>query len=214
MKTALSVILMLLTLVNLCFMSNSFAQNISPEYVVRVIYFFPNDREPQPDIDLLLNPFMKEIQQLFADAMEAHGFGRKTFRLETDANGNSIVNHVKGKFNDVHYSKDTYGKVSREVAPQFDMSKNIYLFFVDIRSMDASEPCGAGGGDSDSGNAYVPAFGRSGCTEPYLQNTLDLAVHELKHAFGDLHGHPNGPAYQLSICEAEWLDGHRYFNRS
>ena len=214
MKTTLCVIFMLLTLITLCFMSNSFAQNTSPEYVVRVIYFFPNDREPQPDIDLLLNPFMKEMQQLFADAMEAHGFGRKTFRLETDANGNSIVNHVKGKFNDAHYSKDTYGSFKSEIVSQFDMSKNIYLFFVDIRSMDALEPCGVGAGDSDSGVAYVPAFGRSGCTEPDLQNTLDLAVHELKHAFGDLHEHPSSPPYQLSICEAEWLDRHRYFNRS
>ena len=43
MKTTLCFILILFTFLTLAFVPNSFAQ----EYVVRVIYFHPNDIEPQ-----------------------------------------------------------------------------------------------------------------------------------------------------------------------
>ena len=223
MKTTLCFTLTLLTFVTLAFVPNSFAQDDSLEYVVKPIYFYPNDREPQPDINLQLDTLMKETQQLFADEMEAHGFSSKTFKLETKANGNVVAQHVKGNFNDAYYSTNGYGKVGDEFASRFDMSNNIYLFFVDIRSRvnlspsgEVLEPCGVGRGHSVGGVAFVPASEFGNCTGSDLRhNTLWLVVHELKHAFGLLHEYPSsGSAYQLSICEAEWLDGHRSFNRN
>ncbi len=44
MKTKHALIFILITFVTLSFLPNSFAQVDSPEYVVRAIYFLPNDR--------------------------------------------------------------------------------------------------------------------------------------------------------------------------
>lgn len=41
---------------------------------------------------------MKDIQQFYADQMEFHGFGRKTFKLETDTDGKVVVHHMNGRF--------------------------------------------------------------------------------------------------------------------
>ena len=79
-----------------------FAQAQRP--IVRLIYFLPNDRAPQPDIDVKMDKLIKDVQRLNADIMESHGFGRKTFRIETDGRGNVVVHHVKGRFTDRHYS--------------------------------------------------------------------------------------------------------------
>ena len=87
MKTILFFTLTLLTFVTLAFVPNSFAQDDSPEYVVRVIYFLPNDRQPDPDIDTKLDKLIKGVQQFYADQMEVHGFKRKTFRFEADDAG-------------------------------------------------------------------------------------------------------------------------------
>ena len=37
--------------------------------IVRLIYFLPSDRSPQPDIDLKLDKLIKEVQQIFAISM-------------------------------------------------------------------------------------------------------------------------------------------------
>ena len=68
------------------------------EPMVRLIYFFPRDRQPHPDINMKIDGLIKDTQKLYADEMERHGFGRKTFRFETDAHGNAVVYHVKGRF--------------------------------------------------------------------------------------------------------------------
>ncbi|MDE0043507.1 MAG: hypothetical protein OXT74_15815, partial [Candidatus Poribacteria bacterium] len=72
---------------------------------------------------------MKETQQFYADVMEYHGFGRKTFRLETDATGHVVVHHVNGKYSDAHYQNPSEGSmiVWDEIKEQFDTSKNIYV---------------------------------------------------------------------------------------
>ena len=78
--------LTLFIFVTLTFTPNSFAQAAPPDFVVRVIYFIPSDRPPQPDIDAKFDTLIKEVQNFYADEMERHGYGRKTFSLETDAN--------------------------------------------------------------------------------------------------------------------------------
>ena len=90
MKTIRHFTLTLLTFVTLAFVPNSFAQ----EYVVRVIYFHPNDIEPQEDSVNTLKAMVKDVQTFYADEMERHGYGRKTFRLETDAAGDVVVHYL------------------------------------------------------------------------------------------------------------------------
>ena len=82
--------------------------NIGEPRTVRLIYFLPSDRAPQQDIDAKLDMLIKDVQQSYAEVMEYHGFGRRTFTLETDATGKAVVHHVKGKFNDEYYHTDTF----------------------------------------------------------------------------------------------------------
>lgn len=96
MKATLCFTLILFAFVMLTFVPKSFAQENSPEYVVRVIYFLPNDRKPDPNMDEKLDTQIKDAQQFYADQMEAHGFGRKTFRFESDENENLVVHRVIG----------------------------------------------------------------------------------------------------------------------
>ena len=215
MKTTLCFILTLLTFVTLAYVPNSFAQDNSPEYVVRVIYFIPKDRVPDPDMDTKLNTKIKEAQQFFADQMEAHGFDRKTFRIETDDAGNAIVHHVNGQHDDAFYQNATTGSwiVWNEIGAQFDMAKIIYLLALDISSvtLDGGDTVvGRASGNSLSGRVLVPA------------SALGATIHELGHAFGLLHDY-RFKAKRIftstlqdwmttSFCAAKWLDAHRYFN--
>ena len=213
-KTTLCITL--LTFVMLAFVPNSFAQENSPEYLVRVIYFIPNDRQPNPDIDKMLDTEIKEAQHFFADQLEAHGFDRKTFKIETDDAGYAIVHHVNGRHHDAHYQNPSFGSSSalNEIEEQFDMSKNIYYIALDSSSifLDGREITGWAYGDSVSGVAFVTAH----------ENVP--TIHELGHAFGLSHDYrSNFKANRVytsdfkgfmttTYCAAEWLYAHRYFN--
>ena len=217
MKKTLYSILTLLTFVTLLFLPDSFAQVGSPEYVVRVVYFLPNDRAPQPDINENLDKLIKDTQLFFADQMTAHGFGRKTFRLEADNTGRLVVHRVNGQFNDAYYQSDTWGKVWSEIDAAFDLSNNIWLTALDVSTeLIDNAWCGQGGGSSLGGLALMPASG--GCF------SISVAAHELGHAFGLNHDNRiNGRWVEspyiwtqvdrmiASFCSAEWLDVHRYF---
>ena len=184
--------------------------------IVRLIYFLPNDRSPQPDIDTRMDTLIKDVQQVFAGQMEHYGFGRKTFQFETDATGNAVVHHVQGKFTDAFYQNQS-GKVWEEINETFDTSTNIYLTALDVstESLDGLA-CGYGGPHGTSGGTVlIPASG-------WCFEEIDVTVHELGHAFGLQHDFRNNlePWIDLystepmttSPCAAEWLDAHRYFN--
>ena len=209
MKTALCFTLTLLTFATLVFVPNSFAQDDSLEHIVRVIYFIPNDREPQPDIDTQLDILMKEVHQFYADVMESYGFGRKTFRYETDENGKLIVHPVNGNNNDQHYHNGTFGKVLDELNPIYDTSKYIYFVAIDISSeqFDVNQPNSHICGQATGAWAATPASGI--CFNYYV------IAHELGHAFGlshDSFSYSGIDAMVDSFCSAEWLDVHPYFN--
>ena len=183
---------------------------------VRLIYFIPSDRSPQPNIDAKLDKLIKKAQQIFASQMEYHGFGRKTFKFETDPSGNAVVHHVKGKFPDKYYQKKSM-KIWDEIDKQFDTYDNIYLAALDssIELLDGFA-CGFGEHRGDfGGTVVIPASG-------YCFDESDVTVHELGHAFGLSHDYRNNlkPWIDLystepmstSFCAAQWLNVHRYFN--
>ena len=179
------------------------------EYVVRLIYFRPRDRQPPRNINVKMDQLIKDVQQFYADQMEAHGFGRKTFQFETDAHGNAVVYHIVGRFEDADYANYDNNPFS-EIGEQLRGSKRIRLVVLD-RGFRSRTACGSGSGSNRSGSASI-----------YGLDCLNFqtVAHELGHAFG-LHHDFRSNTYmmsygttrrELSQCAAEWLDVHRYFN--
>ena len=215
-KTLIAVLTLLLTAT--LFLPHTFAQAARP--IVRLIYFVPKDVQPRPDINAQLDTHIKGVQRFLADEMERHGFGRKTFQLETDVHGNAVVHHLKGQAADAYYREDPFSKVSDEILEQFGRSDNTYLVALDRKReiVQGFELCGvqpqAGTyGWNEGGAALIPA----GCLEDWFRNTT---AHELLHTFGLEHdfrdtyimGGGAEPNRRLSQCAAEWLDVHRAFN--
>ena len=195
----------------------SVAQDTKP--IVRLIYFLPRDREPQPNIDEKMDGLIKNAQQLYANQMEAHGFGRKTFQFETDASGNAVVHHFVGQFTDTHYSNlSNTWDIWEEIGKQFDASKNIYVTVIEMRS----EYLDSGGCDICSTTAGRGGnWGASGGRALVTAASIDATAHELGHAFGLMHDYRNKAERVWrysedlmlnSFCAAQWLDAHRAFN--
>ena len=191
--------------------------NFGEPRTVRLIYFLPNDRSPQQDIDTKLDTLMRNVQQFYADEMEHHGFKGKTFTFETDVTGKTVVHRVDGQFIDSYYRQNTFRKVWEEIREQFHTPQNIHFIAIDIGNERVGrgyvETCGAGDYyGASGGHVLIPASGD--CFN------LKAAAHELGHAFGLQHdfrsdtyimsfgSNPN----ELSECAAEWLEAHRYFN--
>ena len=225
MKTILCFTLTLLTFTMRVFVPNSFAQETSPEYVVRQIYFHPSDRQLHQDIDTTLDALVNEVQQFYANEMERHGFGRKTFRLETDVLGKRVRHYVEGKFPTIDYRTDRINKAHREINEHFDLSERfLYLIFIDgdDNILASSQVGGNASGGTFSGFANITLLDFHKAPETLYRRAFNTIAHELGHAFGLLHDFRDdrymmsyGPEElidQLSYCAAEWLDAHRYFN--
>ena len=218
MKTKLFLLLICGTLL---FLPNTFAQITTSDNMVRLVYFVPRWRQPQPDINTKLDTLIKNVQTFYADEMERHGFGRKTFAYETDSHSNAVVHRINGNFLDTHYHHYTSDKVTEEVSRHFDFSKNVYLIVVDISTERIDGACGKGADNWShagdwGGRAFIPASGDCLNTDFGFK----LIAHELGHAFSVFHDFSDD-AYimsfgrnrrELGSCTAEWLNINRYFN--
>ena len=185
--------------------------------MVRLIYFLPKSRQPQPDIDEKLDALIRDVQEFYADEMKHHGLGRKTFTFETNKAGKALVHHVDGQFTDSYYQEQTFVKVREELDDQFHTPQHIYLIAIDISSERLDlRACGeakrvwAGGGEE----IIIPASGD--CFN------VSVIAHELGHGFGLRHDFRNDSyimSYgsnpdKISKCTAAWLDVNRFFNNS
>ena len=174
---------------------------------VSLIYFRPSDRPVRPNVDAEIDAAIKKAQRFFADEMERHGFGRKTFLFETDAHGNTVVHHVNGKFTEAHYKQNkgwNEGWIveTREQIRMPSPNITVYMLEVEGLSTGAGSPFGGGRANIKRGWGW-----RS-------------IAHELGHAFGMLyHDHRarslmsyEGFNGSISPCFAAWLDVHPAFN--
>ena len=189
----------------------SFAQESEPEkYIVRLVYFLPNDREPRQDIDAKIDKMLKRVQKFYADQMENYGYDRKTFRYETDPDGNAVVHHIVGKHDDAAYRKNP-SRCFGEFAQKIQTQKTILLIFIDVSGGTiGGNACGV---TYSGGRILIPAYG--GCF-----NWITTA-HEIGHTFVLPHDFRNGryimsygpgPQDRISECAAAWLSLNPYFN--
>ena len=145
MRTKLYSVITLFALFTLVVLPNSFAQGALAQPSVRLVYFLPSDRPARPDRIEALRQLSKDAQKFYADEMDRHGYGRKTFRVETDTDGKPIVHRVNGKFNDNHYLKSVEPGVWTEVVGHFEDPRHIYFIAIDVSSeILGTSTCGLG----------------------------------------------------------------------
>ena len=174
--------------------------------LVSLIYFRPSDIPVRPNVDAEIDGLIKKVQRFYADEMERHGFGRKTFQFETDAHGNAVVHHVNGKFTEAYYKQNVGGgKEIREqiyIPPQSITVEMLDGDLFTVAGVGGGSPYGGGGAAINSWDWHVIA-------------------HELGHAFGmndhDFRSDSYLMSYghldeELSPCFAAWLDVHPAFN--
>ena len=65
--------------------------------VMRVVYWSPADREPQPDFRPRLTRVMKHIQEFYASEMSQWGFEGRSIQLEMSDDGLLKIHEVRGK---------------------------------------------------------------------------------------------------------------------
>ena len=108
--------------------------NVGEPRTVRMIYFLPNDRPFRQEVVDSMKVAIRQIQTFYAEQMQAHGYGNKTFRFETDAQGEPVVHRVDGQHPVNHYLVNIYLPVLDEIEQVFDRDANIYFTVIDIGS--------------------------------------------------------------------------------
>ena len=202
--------------------------------MVRLIHFIPNDQSVQPERVSALRKLIKEAQAFYADEMERHGYGRKTFTLEVNNRGEPVIHQIKGKFKEDHYYQtSSFWKVWAELPEHFNNFQHAYLVALDLSYEDLDDGTAAGiaghifiprdgsrelavrgpeiitqGDELIGGLAIIPSHGHN-------FERLGLTIHELSHSFGLEHDFREGRNSDLvSECAAEWLSVSRFFNNS
>ena len=192
--------------------------NVGEPRTVRMIYFLPNDRPFRQEVVDSMKVIIRQIQTFFADQTQAHGYGKKAFRFETDAQGEPMVHRVDGQYPNSRYFLHTPGPMEIEIAQKFDLSANIYLWVID-NGINTVGVLGIQVGGVEKTSRSNDRIVSSIALVPSEFHWITVA-HELGHTF-QLHHDFNDGAYlmsygpgqdRLSKCSAGFLAAHPYFN--
>lgn len=102
--------------------------------VIVPIYFLPTDVQPQADMPERIDKVLKDVQTFFADEMEQHGLGKKTFNFEKNTNGDAKVSLFEGKTS-YRYYKGNSTRMLEEIEQHFELSNNLYFIVLEKSSV-------------------------------------------------------------------------------
>lgn len=185
--------------------------NAQPIYTVRTVYFQPTDAPP-PITQII--PLLVQSQNFFKSEMKRHGYGAKTFKLETNETGTLGFHHIRAKHNTAHYSHDTYNRAKSELSryltsPAYARDNILIIIVAGLNSLNTGDKGYGGYYLGDNAGGFVIIVNKA-------LNFKNL-THEIGHAFG--LNHPTDPeaimftgSKHLLKYEARWLDRHPFFN--
>ena len=180
---------------------------------VRLIYFLPNDQDFRPEVVQRMKDEIRKVQSFYAEQMQAHGYGEKTFSIESDAQGEPIIHRIDGQYSNRHYQIRLVNNTLDEIEQVFDILETIYVIVLD----NGREVIGSGLGAGGYATSLSPRAGYLLLPGEFRREAL---THELGHTFGLDHDFRDstyimsyGPEWKrLSECSAEFLVVHPYFN--
>lgn len=199
-----------------------------PADVVRILYLLPKNKTP-PDIIDKIDKAIKSVQDLYANEMKRHGFGRKTFTYETDENGTVKVYGIREDQTEIpDLSKDIW------IAVRDDTSSISFAY--QLHNANANEKFLFPSKKGSKGN--ISSYDTIGFTHGKLvhASSKDMKRKPLAYTLRGAFGLPYVPLeyehnvlkrffkrvnnmmpwtrkwYKLTKCEAEWLDKSRFFN--
>ncbi len=207
-------------------------QRSSIQDVVVPIYFLPTNLQPQADMPERIDKMLKDVQAYFADEMEQHGLGRKTFNFEKNSDGTAKIFLFEGKTSYKYYS-DKSSRVIDEIEEHFELSNNLYFIILEkseVKKTDEKETTAA---DAEklrkeirelsltlSGYMFREKGGHIVVQTPLNRYTTHKLAQDFGEEFG-LHRDYRDPSYlmsdgraskHLSKDSALWLSSSGFFN--
>ena len=154
-----------------------------------------------------IRKYVKEAQVFFASEMERHGYGRKTFLIDTNSDNEIIITTIKLR-NDIDYYNSSYDAIELEIYDRLHCPHEISLFFINtdnpsnqpVSGFGSIRSCDVFNFEGKNSNPKIWVGSRTGFAYIYRNywNRFEITWynkvvwHELGHAFGLNHDFSDG----------------------